>query len=140
MAKGAGAFESGIGDGLNAESGELAKVGQVALADDATGTDDADAESWGVGRRGHSAGGSRFDACVKVEDAEDFVNSFRFLGAAMGVGDNEFGLSAVEMGTGIGDDAVCGVWRNAFAVVPDNRVMGDKDGALVHGLKVGVPR
>jgi hypothetical protein len=77
---------------------------------------------------------------VKVEDAEDFVNRLGFLGAAMGVGDNEFGLSAVEMGTGIGDDAVCGVRGNTFAVVSDNRVMGDKDGALVDGLKVGVPR
>ena len=39
-----------------------------------------------------------FDADVEAEDAEDFVDGFGFFGAAMGMGDDEFGLSWIRQG------------------------------------------
>jgi hypothetical protein len=44
LTEGAGAFEGGVGDGLDVDAGEGAEIGEVTLAHDITGTDNADAE------------------------------------------------------------------------------------------------
>ena len=56
LTEGAGAFEGGVGDGLDVDAGEGAEIGEVTLAHDVAGTDDADVERcWGIGGIGHGA-------------------------------------------------------------------------------------
>jgi hypothetical protein len=52
LAKGGGAGEGGVGDGLDFDAGELTEVGQMAAFDNATSADDADTEVFG-GDGGH---------------------------------------------------------------------------------------
>jgi hypothetical protein len=54
LTEGAGAFEGGVGDGLDVDAGEGAEIGEVTLAHDVASTDDTDAERcWGVWLIGH---------------------------------------------------------------------------------------
>jgi hypothetical protein len=44
LTEGAGAFEGGVGDGLDMDAGEGAEIGEVTLAHDITGTDNTNTE------------------------------------------------------------------------------------------------
>ncbi len=78
---------------------------------------------------------------VGAEDAADFCGDVWSGGAGVPCWDGEFGDCAVEVGAGVGDDAVAGFGEGfAWFADADDGVVGDGDGALVHGFEDWVAR
>lgn len=72
---------------------------------------------------------------MEEEDAADFFDGGSVLVGAVVFGDDFFGLSAFEVGTPVGDDAVAAIRCVAFTTVADDRVMWDLDGDVGDGFE-----
>ena len=91
-------------------------------------------KSFGVGSQlAVSVAASPSGLEMEVEDSRGFLDALGDLVGAVAGGDDPFGCRIIKMGTPIGDDAIAGVWRVAFAAVAGDRVIGNAllDGDLV---------